>query len=71
MEVGVVKWFNVLKGFADMFVLGGKETDIFAHYSAIEMDGYRSLKNQSKVNFEAVQMVRKVLTSMKIIPIVE
>ena len=43
MEVGVVKWFNNAKGFGFISV-EGSNTDIFAHYSVIEMEGYRSLK---------------------------
>lgn len=44
MEVGVVKWFNNAVYDSVLFVLEGSETDIFAHYSAIEMICYRSLK---------------------------
>ena len=47
MEVGVVKWFNNAKGFG-FISAEGSDTDIFAHYSVIEMDGYRSLKAGQK-----------------------
>ncbi|EHC53704.1 Cold shock protein CspD [Salmonella enterica subsp. enterica serovar Hvittingfoss str. A4-620] len=43
METGTVKWFNNAKGFGFICPEGGGE-DIFAHYSTIQMDGYRTLK---------------------------
>ena len=49
MEVGVVKWFNNAKGFG-FINAEGSDVDIFAHYSVIEMEGYRSLKAGQKVN---------------------
>ena len=49
MEIGVVKWFNNAKGFG-FISAEGVDTDIFAHYSAIEMDGYRSLKAGQRVH---------------------
>ncbi len=51
MPSGTVKWFNNAKGFG--FILpeeGGG--DLFAHYSSIEMDGYRTLKAGQAVDFE-------------------
>lgn len=42
MEMGTVKWFNNAKGFGFICPEGGGE-DIFAHYSTIQMDGYRTL----------------------------
>ncbi len=51
MPTGTVKWFNNAKGFG--FILpeeGG--SDLFAHYSSIEMEGYRTLKAGQTVNFE-------------------
>ncbi len=53
MENGVVKWFNNAKGFGFLNA-EGSDVDIFAHYSVIEMEGYRSLKAGQKVQFEAV-----------------
>lgn len=53
MQIGTVKWFNNAKGFGFIAEDGGIE-DIFVHYSAIEMDGYRSLKAGQKVQFEAI-----------------
>ena len=50
MQTGVVKWFNNAKGYG--FILTDDEhIDIFAHYSAIEMEGYRTLKAGQCVSF--------------------
>ena len=43
METGTVKWFNNAKGFGFICPVNGGE-DIFAHYSSIQMEGYRTLK---------------------------
>ena len=51
MAIGKVKWFNNAKGFGFIVPDGGGE-DIFAHYSTIQMDGYRTLKEGQEVNFE-------------------
>jgi cold shock protein len=50
---GVVKWFNAEKGFGFIAVEGG--ADVFVHYSAIQSDGYRSLEENQKVDFEITQ----------------
>jgi len=53
MFSGKVKWFNNAKGYG--FILAdGREEDLFAHYSAIQMSGYRSLKAGQAVCFEIV-----------------
>ena len=49
-----VKWFNDAKGFGFLEPDGGGP-DVFAHFSAIEMDGFRTLKQGAKVSFEMVQ----------------
>ncbi|WP_145491519.1 cold shock-like protein CspD [Yersinia rohdei] len=54
METGTVKWFNNAKGFGFICPEGGGE-DIFAHYSTIQMDGYRTLKAGQMVNFDVHQ----------------
>lgn len=54
MAVGKVKWFNNAKGFGFIVPEEGGE-DIFAHYSTIQMDGYRSLKAGQEVTFEIQQ----------------
>jgi cold shock CspA family protein len=54
MATGSVKWFNDAKGFG--FITpddGGK--DLFAHHSSIQMQGFKSLKEQQKVSFDVVQ----------------
>lgn len=53
MAVGIVKWFNDVKGFGFIEPEGGGE-DVFAHFSAIQMEGFRTLKQGSKVTFELV-----------------
>jgi CspA family cold shock protein len=50
---GTVKWFNADKGYGFIAVDGGK--DVFVHYSAILMDGYRSLEQGQRVEFEITQ----------------
>lgn len=54
MEIGIVKWFNNVKGFG--FITSEVcEGDIFAHFSEIKTEGYRSLKVGQKVQFELVK----------------
>ncbi|MGH3685483.1 MAG: cold-shock protein [Pseudonocardiaceae bacterium] len=54
MAQGVVKWFNAEKGFGFISVDGGGP-DVFVHFSAIQGDGYRSLEENQKVEFESSQ----------------
>lgn len=54
MPTGTVKWFNNAKGFGFILPEDGGE-DLFAHYSSIEMDGYKTLKAGQAVTFELVQ----------------
>lgn len=54
MLSGKVKWFNNAKGYG-FIVEDGKSEDLFAHYSAISMDGYKTLKAGQPVNFEIIQ----------------
>lgn len=54
MANGTVKWFNDAKGFGFIEPEGGGE-DVFAHFSAIQMDGFRTLKQGGRVSFELVQ----------------
>ena len=51
MRTGIVKWFNNAKGYG--FILPDEgSTDVFAHYSAIRMEGYKTLKAGQTVRFE-------------------
>ena len=51
MAQGTVKWFNPDKGYGFIAVDGGK--DVFVHFSAIQADGYRSLEEGQRVEFDA------------------
>ena len=52
MPTGKVKWFNDAKGYGFIETADGK--DIFVHYSAIQMDGYKSLAEGQAVAFDIV-----------------
>jgi CspA family cold shock protein len=54
MATGTVKWFNDAKGFGFITPDDGSE-DLFAHFSAINMSGFKTLKEGQKVSFEVVQ----------------
>ena len=54
MATGTVKWFNDAKGFGFIEPEAGGE-DVFAHFSAIQMEGFRTLKQGGRVRFEIVQ----------------
>jgi CspA family cold shock protein len=54
MPTGTVKWFNDAKGYGFITPDGGGE-DLFAHFSAINMPGFKSLKEGQKVSFEVTQ----------------
>lgn len=49
-ELGTVKWFNDAKGFG--FITGANGEDIFVHFSAIQGDGFRSLREGAPVEYE-------------------
>jgi CspA family cold shock protein len=51
MAQGTVKWFNAEKGYG-FITLEGDNQDVFVHWSAIQMDGYRSLEEGQQVQFE-------------------
>lgn len=54
MLSGKVKWFNNAKGYG-FIIADGSDEDLFVHYSAIEMDGYKTLKAGQPVQFEIIQ----------------
>ena len=54
MPIGKVKWFNDLKGFGFIEPDGGGP-DVFAHFSAIQMSGFKTLKEGQRVQFEVTQ----------------
>lgn len=54
MTTGTVKWFSNTKGYGFISPEDGGE-DVFAHFSAITMDGYKTLKGGQKVEFEIQQ----------------
>ena len=54
MAVGKVKWFNDAKGFGFIEPDGGGP-DVFAHFSAVQMEGFRTLKQGGRVSYELVQ----------------
>jgi cold shock protein len=53
MSQGTVKWFNDKKGFGFIIAEDGK--DVFVHHTAIEGEGYKTLKEGEKVQFEIVK----------------
>ena len=56
MAQGTVKWFNADKGYGFIAVDGGR--DVFVHFSAIESDGYKTLDEGQRVEFEITQSAR-------------
>jgi len=56
MQTGTVKWFNEDKGFGFIEVEGGR--DVFVHFSAITGDGFKSLDEGQRVEFNVTQGAR-------------
>ena len=52
-RIGKVKWFNETKGYG--FIEQDGDKDVFVHYSAIRMEGYKTLKEGQEVEFEALE----------------
>ncbi len=64
--VGTVKWFNATKGFGFIGRDGGE--DVFVHFSAIQMEGYKRLEENQKVEF-SVEQGPKGLKATNVTPI--
>ena len=56
MMTGTVKWFNAEKGFG--FITGENGVDVFAHFSQIESDGFKTLNEGERVGFNITQGAR-------------
>lgn len=67
MSTGQVKWFNNAKGFGFILPDDGGD-DLFAHYSSIEMEGYKTLKAGQTVSFDVIEGP-KGLHATKIVPV--
>ncbi|GAP20869.1 cold-shock protein [Leptolinea tardivitalis] len=64
--MGTVKWFNATKGYG--FIGREDGEDVFVHFSAVEMEGYRRLKEGQKVEF-SVEQGPKGLQAANVIPL--
>lgn len=64
--VGTVKWFNADKGYG--FITQPDGDDVFCHYSAIEMPGFKTLREAQEVEFE-IEESPKGLQAVNVIPI--
>jgi len=53
MQNGKVKWFNAEKGYG--FIESSDGTDVFVHFSAINIEGYKTLEEGAEVEFEVVE----------------
>lgn len=67
MGTGTVKWFNASKGFGFIKPDDGSE-DLFVHYSEIQVDGYATLDENQRVEFEVGQG-RKGPCATKVVPL--
>ena len=65
-ETGTVKWFNEAKGYG--FIAREAGEDVFVHYSAIEGGGFRTLREDDRVEF-AVEQVPKGLQATQVRPL--
>lgn len=65
MPEGKVKWFNDKKGFG--FIECEEHGDVFVHFSAIDADGFKTLRDGQEVSFE-VEKGQKGLQAVKVVP---
>jgi CspA family cold shock protein len=56
MVTGTVKWFDVKKGFG--FIVNAEGKDVFVHFSSIEGDGFRTLKDGERVEYEQIDSAK-------------
>ena len=63
---GIVKWFDQRKGFG--FIIGPNDQDIFTHFSVIQGDGFRSLKDGTVVRYDA-QRTDKGWKATRVVPL--
>jgi CspA family cold shock protein len=66
MATGTVKWFSDQKGYG--FISGDDGKDVFCHFSAVQTEGFKTLKDGQKVQFEVTQG-EKGLRAANVIPI--
>lgn len=64
--VGTVKWFNADKGYG--FITQPEGDDVFCHYSAIEMPGFKTLREDQEVEFE-IEESPKGLQAVNVTPL--
>ncbi len=62
---GVVKWFNDSKGYG--FIQRENGSDVFVHFSAVEGEGYKSLKEGQEVEFEIAETAKGVQATKVVI----
>ncbi len=67
MHQGKVKWFNNAKGYG-FIIEEGESEDLFAHFSAVQMEGYKTLKAGQRVEFEK-QPSDKGIHAVNIVPL--
>lgn len=64
--IGTVKWFNATKGYGFIGYEGGE--DVFVHFSAIKMEGYKRLEPEQKVEF-SIEMGPKGAQAANVVPL--